>query len=65
MLKHNGVSIEDVKLVNVNWALVGSFISKKVDRFQGHIELEVTKLKQKGYESLVFTWKTVCQFMTK
>lgn len=55
MLKHNGASIDNVKLVNVNWALASSLMTKKVDAVSGaYRNFEVTKLDIEGYEGVAF-----------
>ena len=55
ILATNGVSINDVKLVNVNWALSTSLISGKVDAVIGaYRNFEKHQLNIEGYEATLF-----------
>lgn len=55
MLKSDGLTLKDVNMVNVNWALVQSLMSKKVDAVIGAYRIfENIELEQKGVEPLAF-----------
>lgn len=55
ILATNGVSINEVKLVNVNWALSTSLISGKVDAVIGaYRNFEKHQLNIEGYEATLF-----------
>ncbi len=55
MLKHNGISIDDVELVNVGWALSASLAAGKVDAIYGaYRNFEMHQLKMEGYQGKGF-----------
>ena len=55
MLNTHGVDISQVKLVNVNWALTQSLITKKVDAVIGaYRNFERHQLNIEGYEATLF-----------
>ncbi|SON51922.1 ABC transporter substrate-binding protein [Vibrio tapetis] len=55
MLKTGGVSYDDVKIVNVGWALSSSLASGKVDAIWGGLRnFETNQLALEGYQSKAF-----------
>lgn len=55
MLENSGVSLDDVKLVNVGWSLSSSLASKKVDAiFGGYRNFEMHQLKIEGFTGKAF-----------
>ncbi|MBX4181188.1 ABC transporter substrate-binding protein [Sodalis sp. CWE] len=55
MLRHNRLSIKDVKMVNVNFQLIHALIAKKVDAIiGGYRNIEVLALKQCGENPILF-----------
>jgi putative hydroxymethylpyrimidine transport system substrate-binding protein len=54
MLQHSGLTLSDVHLVNVNFALVTSLMAKQVDGVTGaYRNFEVNELKEHGAEPVV------------
>ena len=55
MLKKNGITIDDVKLVNVGWSLSASLASGKVDAIYGaYRNFELHQLNMEGFEGKGF-----------
>ena len=55
MLKSAGISLKDVQLVNVNWSLSPSLISKQVDAVIGSFRnFELNQLAIEGYQGKAF-----------
>ena len=55
MLRSNGIDLNDVTLVNVNWALTASLVTKKVDAVVGgYRNFELTELELEGYPGIAF-----------
>ncbi len=55
MLRANGLNLKDVQLINVNWALSASLVTKKVDAIiGGYRNFELTELELEGYPGVAF-----------
>ncbi|WP_106478521.1 ABC transporter substrate-binding protein [Phytohalomonas tamaricis] len=55
MLKHSGLSLNDVKLVNVNFSLTPALISRKVDAVTGAFRnFELAQMEQEGVKGRPF-----------
>lgn len=55
MLEQSGVSIKDIELINVNFALSASLISGQVDAtIGGYRNFEMTQLRLEGHEGTAF-----------
>lgn len=55
MLKHSGLSINDVSIVNVGWGLSSSLASKKVDAiYGGYRNFEMHQLATEGFKGRAF-----------
>ena len=55
MLKNNGISIDDVELVNVGWSLSASLAAGKVDAIYGaYRNFEMHQLKMEGFQGKGF-----------
>ncbi|MDR5822468.1 ABC transporter substrate-binding protein [Caballeronia sp. LZ043] len=55
MLRHSGVDVSDVQLVNVNFQLVSALLSHRVDGVIGAFRnFETTEIKEKGATPVVF-----------
>lgn len=55
MLKSDGLSLGDVELVNVNFQLVASLLSKRVDAvIGGYRNFEATEMREQGVEPKMF-----------
>ena len=55
MLENNGISIDDVELINVGWSLSASLAAGKVDAIYGaYRNFEMHQLKMEGFEGKGF-----------
>tara|TARA_R110002049_G_scaffold188402_2_gene356819 strand:- start:30110 stop:31045 length:936 start_codon:yes stop_codon:yes gene_type:complete len=55
ILRHNGLSIDDVELVNVNWSLSPSLMSKQVDAVIGaYRNFELNQMEIEGVDGTCF-----------
>ncbi|WP_116371653.1 ABC transporter substrate-binding protein [Marinomonas sp. MED121] len=55
MLENSGLSLKDVSVINVGWALSSSLASKKVDAiYGGYRNFEMHQLAMEGYEGKAF-----------
>lgn len=55
MLKNSGVSMDDVKVINVGWALSSSLAAKKVDAiYGGYRNFEMHQLAFEGFKGKAF-----------
>lgn len=55
ILEHNGLSLDDVDMVNVNFSLTPALISEKVDAVTGAFRnFEMAQMKQEGVEGKAF-----------
>ncbi|WP_204352845.1 ABC transporter substrate-binding protein [Salinicola peritrichatus] len=55
MLEHNGLSLDDIEMVNVNFSLTPALISEKVDAVTGAFRnFELAQMKQEGVDGKAF-----------